>query len=360
MAFPSSPTNGQLYTNALGTQYRYYLADTAWKIVGGPTTNGSVGPGTVGTLAMFTPDTTSVGDSFLVQGSGIMTYNTKTVGSTNTSFHQIRSDTSYGTCGVQCITQGDYVTDMSLDLLAYGGKYDPGSTSGPDGTTLDNGTTIMATGADWMDLSVGQGRANAKGHLTFASSGYHASKLTWDSTGVGIGTTNPTGVLHVSADTSPVAGGAPGSSPEGQGGINCNVGPVTDYCTKDTTTGMVEYRDTVKATTAGDPVFNFFFPGLYESLIGWFDLSIYDTGTGENRYGHFSLRTSNFGAHSITKDYGDSTLIHLADSGDGARLLISNTGAPNWSPVLQIKTSNPNYATTPYELDYHIFLRKIV
>ena len=32
MSFPSSPVNGQLYTNALGTEYIYVSADGAWKI----------------------------------------------------------------------------------------------------------------------------------------------------------------------------------------------------------------------------------------------------------------------------------------------------------------------------------------
>jgi hypothetical protein len=32
MAFPISPVDGQLYTNSLGTVYRYSSASTAWKI----------------------------------------------------------------------------------------------------------------------------------------------------------------------------------------------------------------------------------------------------------------------------------------------------------------------------------------
>jgi len=63
MAFPSSPIDGQLYTNALGTQYSYVLADTAWKIVGGGGGGGTIkGSGTAGYLAKFT-DATTIGNS---------------------------------------------------------------------------------------------------------------------------------------------------------------------------------------------------------------------------------------------------------------------------------------------------------
>lgn len=353
MAFPSSPTNGQLYTNALGTQYRYYLADTAWKIVGGPTTNGSVGPGTVGTLAMFTPDTTSVGDSFLVQGSGVITYNTGAVGSSNTSLYQILSDTSYGACGIQCITQGTAASGMSLDMMAVGGSYDPGATSGPNGTTQDNGTVIQATGAAWMDISVGQGRdgTTGAGHLTYATGGLHTSMLTWDATGVGIHNPSPAGIFHPHYDT----------SSNGQMGINCNVGPSGLNCSSDASTGMVEYRDTVLCGTAADGTSLLAFrlaPSYDMGLIGHLDLHIYNTNDGESRYGHFSIRFFNEGAQSITRDYGDSTLINIGSTGEGARLKWSDSGAPYYAPVFNIETYNSN-PSAPYQLDYHMFLRKV-
>ena len=71
MAFPTNPSDQEIYTTPLGTVYKYILADTAWKIVGavGGAT-GHVGPGTVGTIAMFTPDTTTVGDSLITQYGG--------------------------------------------------------------------------------------------------------------------------------------------------------------------------------------------------------------------------------------------------------------------------------------------------
>jgi hypothetical protein len=65
MAFPISPVDGQLYTNALGTQYQYVAADTAWKIVGNSGGGGSGKvSGTLNYFAKFT-DSTTVGDSIL-------------------------------------------------------------------------------------------------------------------------------------------------------------------------------------------------------------------------------------------------------------------------------------------------------
>jgi hypothetical protein len=73
MAFPTSPVDGQLYTTSLGTEYRYTLADTAWKIVGGSGGGSGHVLGTVDTIAMFTPDTTSVGDSIITQSGSSVT-----------------------------------------------------------------------------------------------------------------------------------------------------------------------------------------------------------------------------------------------------------------------------------------------
>lgn len=67
MAFPSSPVDGQLYTTSLGTQYRYYLTDTAWKIVGSPGTGDITG--TAGYLAKFVDGTTIGNSPFMVSGT---------------------------------------------------------------------------------------------------------------------------------------------------------------------------------------------------------------------------------------------------------------------------------------------------
>jgi hypothetical protein len=167
---------------------------------------------------------------------------------------------------------------------------------------------------------------------------------------LGVGAEVPSGILHLSKDT----------STDGQLGVNCNVGPSGSFYNSAPSVGMVEYRDTIIANGLGDPILNFgFTPAANMGLIGWLDISIYDTGNGASYYGHFSIRFFNEGAQSITKDYGDSTLLQLTDSGDGARLIFTNSGSPYFSPIFQIKTSNPFFDLNPYQIDYHLFLRKI-
>lgn len=77
MAFPSSPVDGQLYTTPLGTQYKYVLIDTAWKIVGCSGGSGDItGSGTASYLAKFS-DTTTIADSpFYVAGTQPMLMST--------------------------------------------------------------------------------------------------------------------------------------------------------------------------------------------------------------------------------------------------------------------------------------------
>lgn len=136
-------------------------------------------------IILTASEATIINSSEVTLNSSEVTLNHHAVGN-NSTINKIKADTSNGICIMQCVTQGDVVTDMSLDMIAYGGAYYPESTSGPDGTTLDNGTSLMATGADWLDINVGQGRSFAKGHLTFASENYHASRLTWNKTGVDV------------------------------------------------------------------------------------------------------------------------------------------------------------------------------
>lgn len=57
MAFPTNPVDNELYSNALGTQYKYVLADTAWKIVS-QAGNGVVGTGTADYLPAWTDAST--------------------------------------------------------------------------------------------------------------------------------------------------------------------------------------------------------------------------------------------------------------------------------------------------------------
>lgn len=64
MSFPTSPVDGELYTNALGTVYQYVLADTAWKIVGSGASGFVFGSGTATYIPIWT-DGTTIGDSIM-------------------------------------------------------------------------------------------------------------------------------------------------------------------------------------------------------------------------------------------------------------------------------------------------------
>jgi hypothetical protein len=303
---------------------------------------------------MFTPDASSIGDSKLVEDeAGSIIYNRLVTNAANASSFQVRSDSTFGACLVQCVTQGTISSDISLDLMAVGGSFYPGSTSGPNGATQDNGVIIQGTGAAFMDISVGQGRdgTTSAGHLTHAYNGVHTTMLTWDQTGVGIHNQTPAGIFHPHYDTSSNA----------QLGINCNVGPSGVNCSSDASTGMVEFRDTILCGTAADGTSQIAFrlpPADDMGLVGHLDLHVYNTNDGESRYGHFSIRFFNEGAQSITRDYGDSTYLNIGDTGEGARLIWSDSGAPYFAPVFNIKVYN-SLPNAPYQLDYHMFLRKV-
>lgn len=180
MAFPTSPIDGQSYTNALGTQYRYVLADTAWKIVSGSGGgSGMVGPGTVGTLAMFNPDTTSVGNSNLTQDSDGQYLNKNSVVVDNLYGYGVVSATSNGITKSYVKTVNSNGYQELLSLQAFGGNITD-STSGPDGTTTRNGVQIESTGANWFNIHTLD--QVATGHL----SNRWKSKLSWDRSGIHI------------------------------------------------------------------------------------------------------------------------------------------------------------------------------
>jgi hypothetical protein len=145
MAFPLSPIDGQLYTNALGTQYQYVLADTAWKIVNGGGGGTVKGSGTAGYLAKFT-DTTTVGNSVF-----------NTTGTQTTILSTIHDPVSDGSNifmggGGQSLSAG--ATYESSNNAAFGIDALKANTSGLKNTAVGK-DTLKANTTGYVNTAVG-------------------------------------------------------------------------------------------------------------------------------------------------------------------------------------------------------------
>jgi hypothetical protein len=176
-----------------------------------------------------------------------------------------------------------------------------------------------------------------------------------DSTGVGLGTISPIGILQIEKNATNNA----------QLGINLNVGPEDSLLTRDITTPMVQLSDTVTAFNAGTAIL-FQFSGNYQGMIGHGDVHVYDSSWGDSYYCHFSLRFSNDSTTAVTLDYGDITGVNqqffntdstLVDT--GVRLYINSYAGPNYNPLFRIK-SNYDRNYNKVQLSYNLYLRKIL
>lgn len=174
MAFPISPINGEQYTNALGTTYQYYSADTAWKIVGGAGGNNIKGSGTANYLPKFM-DTTTLADS-VVSDDGIgnvligSSLTTTDVISAKWSSQATSSDTESSI--VRAITG-----TTSIELFGYGINNSIPE-SGPDGTNKAGGVGLQSA-SDNTYMMINQDNVDKKLHLCVGLD----SKVTCDSTG---------------------------------------------------------------------------------------------------------------------------------------------------------------------------------
>jgi len=136
MAFPLSPTDGQTYTTALGTQYTYVLADTAWKISGGLGSTGNVtGTGTATYLPMWS-DTSALSDS-PVYASG----NTVVMGGTDSSGIITLYSTSSDTTTQSLATN---VGCETADPGTFTRSHLPVYTRKDMGTLTDDGVLVIA------------------------------------------------------------------------------------------------------------------------------------------------------------------------------------------------------------------------
>jgi hypothetical protein len=241
----------------------------------------------------------------------------------------------------------DASNSTGLDIASFGGTYFPGGV-GPDGLPIDGATQIQSDSKEYLDIHCVH--PTGKGHLSHR----WESRLSWTDVGVGLKNKTPAGVFHPIQSTGNYA----------QTGINCNVGPYVSYMNRNATSGMVEFRDSFVTSQYGDPILQFPFLAPYGDVsagfVGWLDISLYDGGNGASYYGHFSIRFINEGAQTITKDYGDSSMLNLTDSGNGVRLIFSDSGAPNYTPVFNIKVVSAGATYGYYEIDYHLFLRRIL
>lgn len=201
MAFPTSPVDGQLYTNALGTQYKFYLADTAWKIVNGGGGGTIGGTGTAGYLTKFV-DSTTIGNSTLrnVSGNTLGTDNLTMDGtisslSGTSTFNQLQVQNTSTTLSTATIYNSDNTGIAQVRLYAPGPQGDNNlyiesygkgrvSATGPDGTAITGGISISSEGEY---LEINQQLPNRAINLTYR----HASKIIVDSEGAKINDISP-------------------------------------------------------------------------------------------------------------------------------------------------------------------------
>ena len=195
MSFPTSPVDGQLYTYVLGTQYKFYLADTAWKIVNGGGGGTIGGSGTANKIAKFT-DATTIGVSSLtdtgnVHGTGNLTMDgTVSSASGESVFHQLKvqgSTTSIATCYqpdtssysfIRCLAEA---SNTEIDLISFGTTM--AGTGGPDGTKQAGGVCIEGQGK-FMEINMQSGNQMNLSYM-------HSSKIIIDTTGAMINNIRP-------------------------------------------------------------------------------------------------------------------------------------------------------------------------
>ena len=182
MAFPTSPSNGDVYSNALGTQYRYVSADTKWTIISQAVTGnqgvtgiqgltgmqslvglsivelsctGSIASVTGMTDLIFTAAPINTGTD--ITWSSVTNPNRLTI---NTTGHYI---VGYG---LQCDT---VVNNMRIaaQVLKNGTTYLPGSYRGQNTSTVATGNSVENTMAaeltaeDWITLQAQYQNATA-------------------------------------------------------------------------------------------------------------------------------------------------------------------------------------------------------
>lgn len=154
MSFPTSPSDGQLYTTALGTQYSYVAADTAWKITGGPGGGGTIkGSGTANVVAKWT-DSSTIGDSII------------SADSTGVLVNASNLDAGYGSNGrTNAEIRGCLFIDASSELV----------------TDSQSALGVVSTGGIWSGFFKGDNRGgdpespNQGGGLIALALGNHTS-----------------------------------------------------------------------------------------------------------------------------------------------------------------------------------------
>jgi hypothetical protein len=129
-------------------------------------TTASVGPGTLNTLAMFTPDTVSIGDSHAVEdANGIMFSRTGA-----NSWTTVKTTDTSGLTLTRTQAPG-----AELMLQVFGSTW-PTSGGGVDGSTAAGGVILDSVGTF---LAINQQSPDTTMHLTYR----HTTKLAIDSTG---------------------------------------------------------------------------------------------------------------------------------------------------------------------------------
>jgi hypothetical protein len=111
MSFPLSPSNNDLYTNGLGTQYKYDSTRTAWVINGSGITGGIAGSGTAPYIPVFSDSTTLANSPAYVAGNGLQI--------DGASSYALVSDSSVKVSGNN-ISGPVYYTSIEKDKILFG------------------------------------------------------------------------------------------------------------------------------------------------------------------------------------------------------------------------------------------------
>ena len=120
MSFPSSPTNGQLYTTSSGTQYQYVSDSTAWKMA-------SVSPTRLVQWTILTPATGNYAGPKMPSAATASRVNSYCVDATNCTW-SLQDRTSVTQAGTSFFSADQTSTVTPADATTFASSAIPADT----------------------------------------------------------------------------------------------------------------------------------------------------------------------------------------------------------------------------------------
>ena len=144
MSFPQTPTNGQLYSNPIGTQFQYDSTRHAWNIVSQAVTGVTGVQGPTGIQGLGQTGIQGMQGDTGLQGFGSPQYNAGSLTGASKQiswFNGIKQKLSIGSTGMVYMTDGTQGSNSQL-VMDYLGNYVAGIT----GVQIPGGGSIILTG----------------------------------------------------------------------------------------------------------------------------------------------------------------------------------------------------------------------